>query len=154
MMKTQFMMLWDGLSTKSGSTVIVMGATNRPQDLDKAIIRRMPAQFHVGLPNEDQRLKIIRLVLMTETVADDVDLNRIAKLTNGFSGSDIRELCRNASVYRIRNYMRKENANTSSAGDAMENPPLICMDDLLSSFTKMKESRMHTGLLLTDNSVD
>lgn len=125
----------------------------------------MPAQFHVGLPNEDQRLKIIRLVLMTETISDDVDLNRIAKLTNGFSGSDIRELCRNASVYRIRNYMRKENANKtsttttsssppSSSSDAMDNPPLICMDDLLSSFSKMKESRMHTGLLVSDNSVD
>lgn len=132
------------------------GATNRPQDLDKAIIRRMPAQFHVGLPNEDQRLKIVRLVLMSESISDDVDLNRIAKLTNGFSGSDIRELCRNASVYRIRNYMRKENANKSSTStsDAMDNPPLICMDDLLSSFSKMKESRMHTGLLVTDNSVD
>lgn len=157
MMKTQFMMLWDGLSTKAGSTVIVMGATNRPQDLDKAIMRRMPAQFHVGLPNEDQRLKIVRLVLMTEAVSDDVDLNRIAKLTNGFSGSDIRELCRNASVYRIRNYMRKENANqssTSAESDAMKSPPLICMDDLLSSFAKMKESRLHTGLLVSDNSVD
>lgn len=117
----------------------------------------MPAQFHVGLPNEEQRLKIVRLVLMTEAVSDDVDLNRIAKLTNGFSGSDIRELCRNASVYRIRNYMRKENANksaTSQESDAIDSPPLICMDDLLSSFAKMKESRMHTGLLVSDNSVD
>lgn len=131
-----------------------VGATNRPQDLDKAIIRRMPAQFHVGLPNEEQRLKIVRLVLMSEAISDDVDLNRIAKLTNGFSGSDIRELCRNASVYRIRNYMRKENANKSTTSDAMDNPPLICMDDLLSSFSKMKESRMHTGLLVSDNSVD
>lgn len=113
----------------------------------------MPAQFHVGLPNEEQRLKIVRLVLMSETISDDVDLNRIAKLTNGFSGSDIRELCRNASVYRIRNFMKKENANKSST-DTMENPPLICMDDLLSSFSKMKESRMHTGLLMSDNSVD
>lgn len=117
----------------------------------------MPAQFHVGLPNEEQRLKIIRLVLMTETVSDDVDLNRIAKLTKGFSGSDIRELCRNASVYRIRNYMRKENATTttsSATSDAMESPPLLSMDDMLSSFSKMKESRMHTGLLVSDNSVD
>lgn len=137
-----------------------VGATNRPQDLDKAIMRRMPAQFHVGLPNEDQRLKIVRLVLMTETVSDDVDLNRIAKLTNGFSGSDIRELCRNASVYRVRNYMRKENANksptSSASSEAIDSSPplLICMDDLLSSFGKMKESRMHTGLLVSDNSVD
>ncbi|KAJ6633654.1 Outer mitochondrial transmembrane helix translocase [Pseudolycoriella hygida] len=154
MMKTQFMMLWDGLSTKAGSTVIVMGATNRPQDLDKAIMRRMPAQFHVGLPTEEQRLKIFRLVLSTETFSDDVDLNRIAKLTHGFSGSDIRELCRNASVFRIRNYMRNGSGNQTPSPNGTEPLPPISMDNLLSSFNKMKESRMHTGLLVTDNSVD
>lgn len=117
-------------------------------------MRRMPAQFFVGLPDEEQRLKIIRLVLMTETVSDDVDLHRMAKLTNGFSGSDIRELCRNASVYRIRNYMKNENVNQTYTEGSMDEPPRICMADLLSSFSKMKESRMHTGLLVSDNSVD
>ena len=48
MMKTQFMMLWDGLATTPGAT-IVMGATNRPKDLDRAILRRMPAQFLIGV---------------------------------------------------------------------------------------------------------
>jgi hypothetical protein len=50
MMKAQFMSLWDGLITNPDCTVIVMGATNRPQDLDRAILRRMPATFHIGLP--------------------------------------------------------------------------------------------------------
>lgn len=50
MMKAQFMSLWDGLITDSSCTVIIMGATNRPQDLDRAILRRMPATFHIGLP--------------------------------------------------------------------------------------------------------
>lgn len=50
MMKAQFMSLWDGLITDPSCTVIIMGATNRPQDLDRAILRRMPATFHVGLP--------------------------------------------------------------------------------------------------------
>lgn len=50
MMKAQFMSLWDGLITDASCTVIVMGATNRPQDLDRAILRRMPATFHIGLP--------------------------------------------------------------------------------------------------------
>jgi SpoVK/Ycf46/Vps4 family AAA+-type ATPase len=64
-MKTQFMMLWHGMST---STAIVMGATNRPQDLEKAILRRMPAQFHVGLPADAQRLKILDLILNDENM--------------------------------------------------------------------------------------
>lgn len=50
MMKAQFMSLWDGLITDPSCTVIVMGATNRPQDLDKAILRRMPATFHISMP--------------------------------------------------------------------------------------------------------
>lgn len=50
MMKAQFMSLWDGLITDSDCTVIVMGATNRPNDLDKAILRRMPARFYISLP--------------------------------------------------------------------------------------------------------
>lgn len=50
MMKAQFMSLWDGLITDAGCQVIVMGATNRPQDVDRAILRRMPAMFHIGLP--------------------------------------------------------------------------------------------------------
>lgn len=50
MMKAQFMTLWDGLNTDPTCTVIVMGATNRPHDLDKAILRRMPATFLVPLP--------------------------------------------------------------------------------------------------------
>lgn len=160
MMKTQFMMLWDGLSTEAGSTVIVMGATNRPQDLDKAILRRMPAQFHVGLPTDEQRLSILRLVLEAESLADDVDLNRLSKLTKGFSGSDLRELCRNSSVYRIRQYMRRGQANgsldASSGGSAaeLEAPPPICMQDLVGSFGKMKESKMHTGMLAHDSRID
>lgn len=50
MMKAQFMSLWDGLITDADCQVVVMGATNRPKDVDKAILRRMPAMFHIGLP--------------------------------------------------------------------------------------------------------
>lgn len=160
MMKTQFMMLWDGLSTNSKSTVIVMGATNRPQDLDKAIIRRMPAQFHIGLPTEQQRVDILKLIMETEHIKNDVDFNRLAKLTNGFSGSDLREMCRNASVYRMRQFMRTNEAQLNEATEAsaqqqQKQPNIaISMDDLLKSHAKMKESKMHTGSLVFENRMD
>lgn len=158
MMKTQFMMLWDGLSTENGSTVIVMGATNRPADLDKAILRRMPAQFHVAQPNEEQRLKILKLIMENEKVSPNVNYGQLAKLTNTFSGSDLRELCRNASVYRIRSFLRDhEEELDERALNAVENPltesatnatlPEITMEDLTSSLQKMKLSKMHTGLM-------
>lgn len=158
MMKTQFMMLWDGLCTENGSTVIVMGATNRPSDLDKAILRRMPAQFHVALPNEEQRLKILKLILADEKVCTDVNYLQLAKITNTFSGSDLRELCRNASVYRIRNFLREHGDELDEqALKAQDNPlsegslnpmlPEIKMEDLMSSMQKMKLSKMHTGIM-------
>lgn len=158
MMKTQFMMLWDGLATTPGATIIVMGATNRPKDLDRAILRRMPAQFVIGSPDAEQRKKILQLVLEQENVADDVDLNRLAKLTNNFSGSDLRELCRNASVYRLREYVRLNDTGASTSTSTststrnndtakLDSPPPILMQHLLDSFGKMKESKMHTGVL-------
>lgn len=160
MMKTQFMMLWDGLSTENGSTVIVMGATNRPQDLDKAILRRMPSQFHVGLPNEEQRRKILELILRTEPIGDEVDFYRLSKLTNMFSGSDLRELCRNATVYRFREFMRVNDASLNrlsgneTISNDLEKPPPISMIDLITSIGKIKESKLHTGQMMLDSRID
>lgn len=165
MMKTQFMMLWDGLNTNHEATVIVMGATNRPQDLDKAIIRRMPAQFHIGLPNVEQRFKILKLIMDTETVNENVDFNRLAKLTSGFSGSDLREMCRNASVYRMRQFMKSNTKEDANITDGLWQPTealssnnysqiAITMDDLIRSFDKIQESKVHTGQLLLENRID
>lgn len=68
MMKAQFMSLWDGLITDSDCTVMIMGATNRPQDLDKAILRRMPATFYIGLPVSLQILKFYINLTITFTI--------------------------------------------------------------------------------------
>ncbi|XP_015604142.1 ATPase family AAA domain-containing protein 1-B [Cephus cinctus] len=156
MMKAQFMSLWDGLITDPSCTVIVMGATNRPQDLDKAILRRMPATFHIGLPNEQQREQVIHLILENEPISEDIDTKILAKMTEGFSGSDIQELCRNASVYRIRDYLRSHTQETSSKPhvsgstddeefhDAVRP---ITMDDLVTSMKKMRNAKIHTGSL-------
>lgn len=127
-----------------------MGATNRPKDLDRAILRRMPAQFVIGSPDTEQRKKILQLVLEPENVAKNVDLNRLAKLTNNFSGSDLRELCRNASVQRLRDYVRLNDTTASTSTQVtsqLVDPPPINMQHLLDSFGKMKESKMHTGVL-------
>merc|ERR1719410_2537272 len=90
MIKAQFMQLWDGLTTEPDCTVLVLGATNRPRDVDKAILRRMPATFRIGLPTVEQRKAILTTVLRMEQVAQCVDTWRLAKLTEGFSGSDLR----------------------------------------------------------------
>ncbi|XP_020286612.1 ATPase family AAA domain-containing protein 1-B-like isoform X2 [Pseudomyrmex gracilis] len=152
MMKAQFMSLWDGLITDSDCTVMIMGATNRPQDLDKAILRRMPATFYIGLPNEQQRLEILRLILRNEPIASNVDIPKVAKNTEGFSGSDLQELCREASIYRIRDYLSThdgERLQNSTSDDEVYHDTVrpITMEDLQKSFTKMRTAKLQTGTL-------
>lgn len=55
--------------------------------------------------NDQQRLKVLQLILKNEPTADNVEIATLAKHTEGFSGSDLQELCRNASIYRIRDYL-------------------------------------------------
>lgn len=62
MMKAEFMSLWDGLSGSDQNRVMILGATNRPNDIDKAILRRMPRRFHITVPDRDQRRRILSLV--------------------------------------------------------------------------------------------
>lgn len=62
MMKAEFMSMWDGLTTGEDTRIIVLGATNRPNDIDSAILRRMPKRFAIKLPSEEQRMNILRLV--------------------------------------------------------------------------------------------
>ncbi|XP_068560133.1 outer mitochondrial transmembrane helix translocase [Cebidichthys violaceus] len=158
MMKAQFMSLWDGLDTSSTTQVMVMGATNRPQDVDPAILRRMPATFHVGLPNTRQRQDILRLILAGENLSNAINLKEIAEKTEGYSGSDLRELCRDAAMYRVRDYVRKEQMRqiAQQLQDCQEEERPVDEErlrpvtqlDLLFGLDKMKESKRATASML------
>ena len=144
MVKAQFMQMWDGLETNSEAVVVVMGATNRPKDVDKAILRRMPATFHVGLPDVHQRKAILKRILEMETVSEDVDYNRLSRLTEGFSGSDLRELCRTASVYRMRKMLALKAKNETN--EVIQTTQVL-NEDMLKAVAKLKESKVHCGVV-------
>ncbi|XP_073716583.1 outer mitochondrial transmembrane helix translocase isoform X1 [Misgurnus anguillicaudatus] len=154
MMKAQFMSLWDGLETETSSQVMVMGATNRPQDVDPAILRRMPTSFHVGLPNAAQREEILKLILSGEKLSNAINLKEIAGQTDGYSGSDLKELCRDAAMYRVRDYVRKQQMKQivqqfqlDEEEECMECTQLrpVTQLDLLFGLDKMKESKQATA---------
>jgi len=79
----------DGMTSKKN--VFVIGATNRPEQLDNALCRpgRLDTLVYVPLPNESSRAGILKAQLRKTPVADDVDLNFIASRTHGFSGADL-----------------------------------------------------------------
>uniref|UniRef100_A0A0N5A8Q8 AAA domain-containing protein n=1 Tax=Syphacia muris TaxID=451379 RepID=A0A0N5A8Q8_9BILA len=101
MMKAEFMSLWDGFAS-SKNVVIVLGATNRPFDVDKAILRRMPARFYVPLPSASARADILRVILRDEPVDSNIDFEKVAEAAGNLSGSDLKEVCRLAVLRRLK----------------------------------------------------
>ncbi|XP_061969080.1 uncharacterized protein LOC133692275 isoform X5 [Populus nigra] len=121
-MKNEFMVNWDGLRTKDKERVLVLAATNRPFDLDEAVIRRLPRRLMVDLPDAPNREKILRVILAKEDLAPDVDLEAVANMTNGYSGSDIKNLCVTAAHCPIREILKTEKKERTLA--LAENSPL------------------------------
>jgi len=104
----------------ASAPVVVLGATNRPTDLDKAFLRRMPVQIQTFMPDLAAREAIFRAQLHKDTLAADVDLAALAFATNNFSGSDIREVIRVAKQQRAKALIK--DARESMASDASAVP--------------------------------
>jgi SpoVK/Ycf46/Vps4 family AAA+-type ATPase len=107
-MKTEFMTLWDGFTTDQNARVMVLAATNRPSDLDEAILRRFAQLFKIGKPDRGDRVKILNVILKGENVNDKIDFDHLADLCEGYSGSDMFELCKQAAYIPVRNYLQDE----------------------------------------------
>ncbi|KAF2973345.1 hypothetical protein GQX73_g25 [Xylaria multiplex] len=119
MVKAEFMTLWDGLTSANTrglpARIVVLGATNRIHDIDEAILRRMPKKFPVSLPDKTQRLRILQLLLKdTKTEPNNFNMEYIARVTAGMSGSDIKEACRDAAMAPVREYIREHRATGNS----------------------------------------
>jgi SpoVK/Ycf46/Vps4 family AAA+-type ATPase len=103
--KTTMMSEWDGLNSgtngagEAGSDrVVVIGSTNRPFDLDEAVLRRFPRRILVDLPDLATRKEILEVTLAENRLDPSVNLTKIAERLEGYTGSDIKEVCREAVV--------------------------------------------------------
>ncbi|KAL1553960.1 hypothetical protein AAHA92_14573 [Salvia divinorum] len=124
-MKNEFMVNWDGLRTKDTERVLVLAATNRPFDLDEAVIRRLPRRLMVNLPDAANRAKILRVILAKEDLSPDVDLDSVASMTDGYSGSDLKNLCVTAAHRPIREILEKEKKDQEAALAEGRPPPAL-----------------------------
>jgi ATP-dependent 26S proteasome regulatory subunit len=95
----QFLREWDGMNDMSA---FIMVATNRPFDLDDAVLRRLPRRLLVDLPTEQDRLAILKIHLKEETLDPSVDLAELAHRTPLYSGSDLKNLCVAAALACVR----------------------------------------------------
>ncbi|KAK1588945.1 hypothetical protein Q3G72_028903 [Acer saccharum] len=106
--KNEFMTHWDGLTTKPGERILVLAATNRPFDLDEAIIRRFERRIMVGLPSVENREMIFRTLLSKERVEEGLNFKELGKMTEGFTGSDLKNLCTTAAYRPVRELIKQE----------------------------------------------
>lgn len=112
----QFLKEWDGLNDLS---VFVMVATNRPFDLDDAVIRRLPRRLLVDLPTEKDRAAILKIHLRGEQLDESVNLDTVAKRTPFYSGSDLKNLAVSAALACVK----EENETAAKAAVAAAPTP-------------------------------
>ena len=100
--KTTLLSEMDGVQ-KRDPGIIAVGATNRIDNLDPALKRRMRLHINVDLPDEEARKSILSKVVSGEPLDEDVKIEDIAGKTDGMSGSDLHELCKLAAQHAIKN---------------------------------------------------
>ncbi|KAG8237827.1 hypothetical protein J437_LFUL002436 [Ladona fulva] len=101
--KTEFLVQLDGAATSEDDRILVIGATNRPQELDEAARRRLVKRLYIPLPEFKARHQIIvKLMSNQRNNLMPEDIDEVAKLTEGYSGADMKNLCREAALGPIR----------------------------------------------------
>lgn len=106
-MKAELLVQMDGVGGASenddpSKMVMVLAATNFPWDIDEALRRRLEKRIYIPLPSAKGREELLRISLRELELADDVDLASIAENMEGYSGADITNVCRDASLMAMR----------------------------------------------------
>ncbi|XP_061546493.1 spastin isoform X2 [Phycodurus eques] len=102
-LKTEFLIEFDGVQSGGDDRVLVMGATNRPQELDEAVLRRFAKRVYVTLPDEKTRSTLLQHLLSKHgSPLRKNELSCLAKATAGYSGSDLTSLAKDAALGPIR----------------------------------------------------
>ncbi|OQV24248.1 Fidgetin-like protein 1 [Hypsibius exemplaris] len=102
-MKTEFLTQFDGMTTESEESLLVIGATNRPQEIDEAARRRFTKRLYIPLPEKEARIEmIIKNLGDHQRKLSVTELDVIGERTDGYSGADITGLCQDAANYGNR----------------------------------------------------
>ncbi|KAI1894694.1 hypothetical protein AGOR_G00118390 [Albula goreensis] len=135
-LKTEFLIEFDGVQSGADERVLVMGATNRPQELDEAVLRRFAKRVYVGLPSEETRFNLLKNLLGKHgNPLNHQEQAHLAKLTEGYSGSDLTSLAKDAALGPIRE-LKPEQVKNMAANEVRN----IRISDFVESLKKIKRS--------------
>lgn len=134
--KTEFLSRLDGAATSKEDRILVIGTTNRPQELDEAMRRRMAKRLYIPLPNAEGRLQLLRHLMTSGGLRHclrEEDFGELVRMTKGYSGADLHILCSEAALAPLR-----------SMGDirsvAADTLPPVSIQDFLSALQAVRPS--------------
>ncbi|XP_076268278.1 spastin isoform X1 [Rhynchophorus ferrugineus] len=136
-LKTEFLVEFDGLpSNPENERVLVMAATNRPQELDEAALRRFTKRVYVTLPDLETRMRLLKKLLAKQGCSLTAqELKRLATLTEGYSASDLTALAKDAALGPIRELQPEQVKQLDPSAVRS-----ITMGDFLDSLKRIRRS--------------
>ena len=158
--KTELMVQMDGVAGGSADapedekgeaaprTVIVLAATNTPWELDEALRRRLEKRIYIPLPTAAGRAALFEINMKSVDVADDVRLDDLAAKTDGYSGADVANVCRDAAMMSVRRVMEAARAKGLSGAEMQRELAAnrgamqadVSMEDFLNAIRKVRGS--------------
>ena len=131
------------MQSNSQDRILVMGATNRPFELDNAALRRFPKRIYVGLPDLNTRISLLeKLLALQPNNLTRSQIRDLAMLTEGYSGSDLTSLAKDAALGPIR----ERSVEDLKVLTASRIRPLN-VEDFKASLNKIRQSTARTGLI-------
>jgi len=148
---SQLLALMDGLEPRG--QVVVIGATNRPNALDPALRRggRFDREIEIGIPNRKGRFEILQIRTRGMPLTEDVDLQKLADLTHGFTGADISELCKEAAMKSLRRVLPEIDFEADYISVEVLNKLVVTMEDFLDALRFVEPSALREVLIETPN---
>jgi len=134
--KTEFLLQFEGMLTESDEKLVVLAATNRPQELDDAALRRFTKRIYVEMPDFDGRKSLLAALLKKSgSPLSNSDLDKLSRLTDGYSNSDITNLAKDAAMAPLREMSQEEILNMKP-----ENMRKLNLNDFVKSCERVRKS--------------
>jgi len=138
----QLLALMDGLSGRG--YLIVIGATNRPEALDPALRRpgRFDREIEIGVPDQKGRYEVMQIHTRGMPLKDDVDLEKLAKMSHGYTGADLEALSRETAMKALRRYLPEINLDEERIPPSVLEKMEVRMEDFLNAFREITPTAM------------
>ena len=138
----QLLALMDGLSGRG--YLIVIGATNRPEALDPALRRpgRFDREIEIGVPDQKGRFEVLQIHTRGMPLKDDVDLNKLAKMSHGYTGADLSSLGRETAMKALRRYLPEINLEEERIPPSVLEKLEVRMEDFLNAYREITPTAM------------